>query len=150
MQIKLASFNMGLPKPAKWSVVQSVEAAQNHTGLSKHLIKVVAYKESRLRHHVINKTTGDYGALQVHWKTAKALKIDVAKLIRDEEYSYVEGSKILKYFVDRFGLVDGIKRFNCGTRKSCINKLSVVQYFLDIEKLVAQNDHIVTLEGLHL
>lgn len=137
----IANWHNIVMKPADVSTYKhAIVTASVKTGIPKHIIAAVAYKESKHDFTAVNKITLDYGALQINHRTLKSYGFNRTRLITDEVYSYVKGAEVLKYFLDRYGTVEGIKRFNCGTRKSCILKPSVISYFNDVERNLA-SDH---------
>jgi soluble lytic murein transglycosylase-like protein len=138
----MKSLNIKKSSKESLEICSAIKLASKNTNIDENLILAIAYKESRLNFKAINTSTRDHGSMQINHATAKALKLDLHKLTTNRAYSYLQGSKVLQYFLKRYGLVEGIKRYNCGTRKSCVNYKVVIDYFLSVDILLSKNDRL--------
>ena len=84
--------------------------------------------ESGLRINAVNKRSKDYGIGQVNEWHIKRSKLDKQRLLTDLEYSVNQAAKIYVWFEKTYPIKEAIGRYNCGTRKTCVNWKSVLQY----------------------
>lgn len=83
------------------------------------LIQAIINVESSGCKFKVNKVSGDYGCMQINVHNIQALKLDKARLVRDNKYAIAQGVRILNSF-KRFQSQDGslwICRYNVGTGK---------------------------------
>lgn len=113
--------------------------------LDANLIQAIINVESSGCKYKVNKTTGDYGCMQINVYNIAALNLDKDRLVRDNKYAIRQGVKILNSF-KRFQSKDGslwICRYNVGTGKlvgkrarNCVKYAQKVK--AEIAKLVAK------------
>lgn len=81
-----------------------------------------------------NKKSNDYGIGQINIFNIKAYKLDKALLLNDLEYSIDKSFMVFKWFYVRYPLEEAVKRYNCGTRKNCINWKGPKKYWKKIKR----------------
>lgn len=95
--------------------------------------------ESGYKLNTVNLKTLDYGIMQINYKTIKAYKFDKRRLTSDLRYSLAAGVKVYAYFYKRYGLKEGVMRYNCGTKQSCVKSKSAKNYLKKVLKYSTLN-----------
>ncbi len=95
--------------------------------IDAELAAAVAFTESSLRCDVGENYAGAIGLLQVKPVAATAVGMDGADL-HDCATNIRAGTLYLKKQIDRFGLYDGLRAFNCGPRGSLRSKTCGADY----------------------
>ena len=112
--------------------------------LDANLVLSVIKVESDFRIDAYNKSSMDYGLMQVnHWHVSNR-RLSVKKLLRSPRYNLRNGCLILHYFVTRYSFGDAISRYNCGTGKGCVNWKAVKRY----RRMVLRNYKMLTKKEL--
>jgi soluble lytic murein transglycosylase-like protein len=111
----------------------AVKASNKHE-VPLGLILAIAFVESSYKLGAVNKSSNDYGIMQVNSWHIDRSNLDKQRLLTDMDYSFDQGTKILKWFYDTYPLEEAIKRYNCGTRKNCINWKKVKKYLDKVQK----------------
>jgi len=99
-----------------------------------NIILAISYIESSYRLNAVNKNSNDFGIMQVNAYHVRVSKLDKQKLLTDLEYSFYHGVRVFSWFYHRYPLDEAIMRYNCGTRKGCIELTSVKRYLLKVKR----------------
>lgn len=75
-----------------------------------------------------NNKSNDYGLMQINQWHVDQKGLSVKRLITDIEYNMRHGCTILGWFVEKYGLAEGVARYNCGTKRKCIEWKAVKRY----------------------
>ena len=103
--------------------------AEFEFGVPAYVLQAIAFVESSYILNAINKSSNDFGIMQVNSFNIDAYNFNKRKLLTDMQYSINAGAKVFRWFYNRYPLEEAIKRYNCGTRPSCV-RLPVVKQYL--------------------
>lgn len=88
---------------------------------NENLILAIMKVESDFKIDAFNPASNDFGLMQINNWHVKRLSLSRSKLLSDAAYNMRHGCLILAWFVANYKLEEAVARWNCGTRKSCIN-----------------------------
>lgn len=93
-----------------------------------NVLQAIAFVESSYILNAINSGSNDFGIMQINEFNIRAYSFNKQRLLTDVRYSVEAGAIVFKWFYSRYPLDQAIKRYNCGTRKGCVNYKSVKKY----------------------
>ena len=97
-------------------------------GLPPSVLVAIAKVESDFKPDAVNNASNDYGIMQINKYNIRAYKMDIEKLITDFDYGIEAGARVYSWFYYKYTLDESIKRYNCGTKRSCTELKSVKRY----------------------
>ena len=109
-------------------------SAEIKYGIPANILQAIAFVESSYYLNAVNSRSKDYGLMQVNRFNIRAYGFNKKKLLTNLDYSVKAGTKVFKWFYDRYPLEEAIKRYNCGVRKQCVNYRSVKTYLRKVKK----------------
>lgn len=110
-------------------LAQEFNEAADKYKVPANVLAAIAMTESSYILDAVNAKSDDYGLMQINKFNIKAYKFDKQRLLEDLEYSIDAGAKVFQWFYRRWKLEEAVKRYNCGTRKSCVNWKGPVSYW---------------------
>jgi soluble lytic murein transglycosylase-like protein len=91
--------------------------------------------ESSYKLDAVNKKSNDFGLCQVNIWHVKKKGLSIERLLTDVDYSVKQGAIIFSWFYKTYPTVkEAVSRFNCGTRKECIQWKKVIRYWNLVKK----------------
>ncbi len=127
---KLIAKNSGNQKIKIDGLAWAFYNAEQTFGIPAVLLQAIAFIESSYRVNAVNKSSNDYGIMQVNSYNIKAYGFNKTKLLTDLQYGVNAGARVFYWFYKRYPLDEAIMRYNCGTRPKCI-KLPQVRAYLN-------------------
>ncbi len=115
-------------------VAKAALIASKKFSIPVNIILGLAYVESSYRLGAVNKSSNDYGIMQVNAYHVRVSKLDKQKLLTDMDYSFYQGTRVFSWFYQKYPLDEAIMRYNCGTRPSCIKLTSVKGYLSKVKR----------------
>lgn len=103
-------------------------------GVPCNVIVAISFVESSYVIGSYNKRSKDYGLMQVNEWHVRYKKLSKHLLLTDAAYNINEGIKIYLWFYKTYGKFEGIKRYNCGTRRACIKHKNVIRYYNRVKR----------------
>jgi len=97
-----------------------------------NILAAIASVESNYKLGAINGRSGDFGIMQINLRAHR--KFDKEKLLTDLQYSVEAGAQVFLWFFKRYTLETAIKRYNCGTKRTCIRWSPVIKYLDKIRR----------------
>lgn len=98
-------------------------------------LAAIAMVESSYNMKAVNKKSNDYGLFQINRFNMRAYGFDKERMFNNLNYAVESGAIVFKWFYKTYGsLEEAIKRYNCGTKKSCVNWSGPVSYWKKFKK----------------
>lgn len=116
------------------SIAILIDEAANKYKVPANVLAAIAMQESSYRLNAINSRSDDYGMFQINMFNIKAYGFNKNRLLTDLAYSVDCGAFIFAWFYKRYKLSESVRRYNCGTRKSCINWKGPRNYWKRVQK----------------
>lgn len=107
--------------------------AEKKFGVPAYILQAIAFVESSYIVNAVNKSSDDYGIMQINEYNIKAYGFVKFRLLTEMDYSINAGAEVFKWFYDRYPLEEALMRYNCGTLKSCVEWKSVRNYLKKIK-----------------
>lgn len=126
--------NPYLSKKYSEEVAVSIDKYAKEYKIPPNIIAAIFMVESGYKLNSINKASSDYGIGQVNEYNIRAYKLDKMRLLTDLDYSVKWGVHVFAWFYKKYPLDTAIKRYNCGTRPSCVRIKSVKRYLRLVKK----------------
>lgn len=118
------------------SIASLIDQAADRYKVPANVLAAIAMQESSYILGAINKHSNDYGMFQINKFNIDAYGLSKERLLTDLEYSIDKGAFIFSWFYKRYKLTDAVKRYNCGTRKSCVNWKGPNYYLLRVKRFM--------------
>lgn len=117
-----------LPASYAQKLINAASNASMKHSVPIRFILAIAFIESSYRLNAYNPKSNDFGLMQINKWHVKRSKLDKTRLLTDMYYNMDHGARIFSWFYRKYPLEEAVGRYNCGTRKSCINNKAVLQY----------------------
>lgn len=117
-------------------IANAIVKAASIYNIHPHLISAIARVESSYYLGAINKKSNDFGIMQVNQFNIDAYGFDKNRLLGDYDYSVQAGTAILAWFLARYPWEEAVRRYNCGTRRECINWKGPKRYLRLVKKFL--------------
>ena len=137
LTVLMTQIVMNKPNINRDKAFEITTAISEHSetyGIPGNIMAAIARVESSYNVGAVNERSSDYGLFQINEFNIKAYKLDRRKLLIDTNYSTEAGFKVFSWFYKTYPLEEAIMRYNCGTRKACINLPSVINYLKKVKK----------------
>lgn len=125
---KIIQNNPKIVRSYASSLAASIAINCKNFNVNAKVMQAILMLESGYKLGSYNRYSKDYGVGQISLYNIHAYNIDVMRLMFDLNYSVYWSVKVFSWFYHRYPLNEAIKRYNCGTRKSCVNWKSVRRY----------------------
>ena len=117
----LRKISLIAPHVSSSTSLKVAQGLQECKGLNENLVLSIIRVESNFKIKAYNPRSADYGLMQVNNWHVKRKALSKQKLLLDASYNMKHGCDILRYFVTRYSnMEEAIKRYNCGTKASCV------------------------------
>jgi soluble lytic murein transglycosylase-like protein len=117
------------PHVSSTVALQIAKAVLKHAPKQVNLILSIIKAESDFTVGAVNGASNDYGLMQVNAWHIRRSGLDKNRLLTDVDYNIKVGVSILQYFLTRYRTVgEAVSRYNCGTRKKCVEYPGVRRY----------------------
>jgi soluble lytic murein transglycosylase-like protein len=104
-----------------FELAKSINKAADKYKVPANVLTAIAMLESSYVLNAVNISSNDYGLFQINMFNIKAYEFNIPLLLTDLDYSVDSGAIVFQWFYKRYKLDDAIKRYNCGTRNSCVD-----------------------------
>lgn len=117
----LNKISLIAPHTSSFTAAKVAQGLQECKGLNENLVLAIIRVESNFKIGAVNRHSSDYGLMQVNDWHVRKKSLSTQKLLADASYNMKHGCDILRYFTTRYNNMDeAIKRYNCGTKASCV------------------------------
>ena len=121
------------------ALVGELEKSCRKLGVNPFIMAAIFRVESNYKLNAINHNTKDFGIGQVNAYHIMHSKLDAYKLLYNIEYSTYHSVRIFSWFSKTYSMPEAVMRYNCGTRKACIELPQVKLYLKKVKRFLPKS-----------